>query len=75
VNITADLTPFKHIVPCGIKDKNVTSLKQLLFGTETDTSKVINSRLIDIAHESLIREFSEVFQVSLDFKSVTDLDL
>lgn len=75
MNVTADLTPFKHIVPCGIKDKKVTSLKQLLLGTKTDISEVIDSRLIDMAHESLIREFSEVFQVSLDFKSVTDLDL
>lgn len=75
VNVTADLNPFKHIVPCGIKDKEVTSLKKLLYGTETDTSEVIDSTLIDMAYESLIREFSEVFQVSLDFKSVTDLNL
>ncbi|KAF3323615.1 plastidial lipoyltransferase 2-like protein [Carex littledalei] len=75
VNVTANLSPFKHIVPCGIKDKEVTSLKQLLYGTETDTSEVIDSMLIDMAYESLIREFSEVFQVSLDFKFVTDLNL
>ncbi|XP_078156442.1 octanoyltransferase LIP2p, chloroplastic-like [Carex rostrata] len=75
VNVTADLNPFKHIVPCGIKDKEVTSLKQLLYGPETDTSEVIDSTLIDMVYESLIREFSEVFQVSLDFKSVTDLNL
>ncbi|KAJ4814729.1 Octanoyltransferase [Rhynchospora pubera] len=75
INVTSDLTPFKHIVPCGIKDKEVTSLKQLLFGTKTDTSEVIDSMLIDMAHESLIREFAEVFQVSLDIKSVTDFNL
>lgn len=30
LNITADLTPFQNIVPCGISDKAVTSVAELL---------------------------------------------
>ncbi|KAG1368533.1 octanoyltransferase LIP2p, chloroplastic [Cocos nucifera] len=68
LNVTPDLTPFQHIVPCGLRDREVGSLKELLGTTEDAT-------LMDVAHKSLIKEFSEVFQLSLDYKSISELDL
>ncbi|MCO5259446.1 MAG: lipoyl(octanoyl) transferase LipB [Crocinitomicaceae bacterium] len=38
-NINADLSYFSHIVPCGIQDKGVTSMKQEL-GREVDMNEV-----------------------------------
>lgn len=38
VNIAPDLTPFSYIVPCGIRDRGVTSLKAL--GVEISLDKV-----------------------------------
>jgi lipoyl(octanoyl) transferase len=32
-NVNTDLSYFKHIVPCGIKDKDVTSLQRELGAT------------------------------------------
>ena len=30
LNVSVDLSPFDHIIPCGIEDKGVTSMEQLL---------------------------------------------
>ena len=40
ININTDLTYFDYIIPCGIKDKKVTSLKKHL-GQEVEIEKVI----------------------------------
>lgn len=50
-NVNTDLSFFSLIVPCGIRDKGVTSLSRLL-GHEVEMAKVISS---------VIRRFSEVF--------------
>ncbi|OAY77471.1 putative lipoyltransferase-like protein, chloroplastic [Ananas comosus] len=73
LNVTADLTPFQHIVPCGIRDRGVCSLKQLL-ETESDVKNINDVTLMDATHESLIREFSNVFQLSLECKANACLD-
>ncbi|GAH78491.1 unnamed protein product [marine sediment metagenome] len=30
LNVNNDLTPFSYIIPCGIKDVNITSMKEVL---------------------------------------------
>lgn len=74
LNVTTDLTPFQHIVPCGIRNRQVGSILGLLGefrsfdGRETADRK--RCELIDVAHEALIKEFSEVFQLKLHQKPI-----
>lgn len=64
-NINADLSYFNHIVPCGITDKEVTSLQKLL-GTPVDEKQV---------KEHLLTHFSEVFDLSISkVDSLPELD-
>lgn len=70
LNVTTDLTPFNSIVPCGIRDRQVGSIKGLLENGEH--VKVDDLRLIDIAHESLLKEFSEAFQLQIEKHTVSD---
>ncbi|KAJ8538021.1 hypothetical protein K7X08_014561 [Anisodus acutangulus] len=77
LNVTTDLSPFQQIVPCGIRDRQVGSIKGLLrehshshsngcgIGNHQDIDDV---QLIDITHTSLVEEFCEVFQVDLECK-------
>lgn len=67
LNVTTDLAPFNSIVPCGIRDRQVGSIKGLL-----EDGKVGDLRLIDIAHESLLKEFSEVFKLQIEKQPVSD---
>lgn len=57
-NVNTDLTYFDHIVPCGIKDKTVTSLSDLN-GDEVNPERVKNC---------LMKHFGEVFSVRLNPK-------
>lgn len=73
LNVSVDLTPFQQIVPCGIRNRKVGSIKQLLresqashHGSSIDQFSANDSLLIDMAHKSLIQEFSEVFQLKLE---------
>ncbi|KAH0759201.1 hypothetical protein KY290_022694 [Solanum tuberosum] len=75
LNVTTDLSPFQQIVPCGIRDRQVGSIKGLLRehshsnGRGTENHQDINDvQLIDITHKSLVKEFCEVFQVDLQCK-------
>lgn len=43
LNVTADLAPFERIVPCGIADREVTSVSRLLGGTATAAAGVTGS--------------------------------
>lgn len=53
LNVNTDLSYFRHIVPCGISDKEVTSLAQLL-GHHVDDEQV---------KQHLLTHFAEVFDV------------
>lgn len=55
LNVNTDLRYFNNIVPCGINDKAVTSLKKLC-GKQTDPVEV---------KKSIIRHFQDVFEVSI----------
>lgn len=75
LNVTTDLSPFQRIVPCGIRDRQVGSIKGLLRehshsnGCGAEKHQGIDDvQLIDITHRSLVKEFCEVFQVDLQCK-------
>ena len=65
LNVTTDLAPFKLIDPCGIKDRGVGSIKAIL-QKESDGREIDDKLLMDIAYSSLMEEFAEIFQLSLD---------
>ncbi|MFS7935195.1 putative lipoyl(octanoyl) transferase [Helianthus anomalus] len=78
LNVSTDLSPFSRIIPCGIKDRGVGSIKELLRGSNKPSSisgyqYEDDGKLIDIAHESLLKEFCEVFQLELCHQSVSIL--
>ncbi|EOA19026.1 hypothetical protein CARUB_v10007679mg [Capsella rubella] len=70
LNVTTDLTPFNWIVPCGIRDRQVGSIKGLL--EDGELGKVDGLRLTDVAHESLLKEFSGVFQLQIEKQTFPD---
>ncbi len=51
LNVCCDLSGFNQIIPCGIKDKSVTSLDRYITGIEIETVK-----------QDLIDRFLEVFE-------------
>lgn len=55
LNVNTDLSYFNHIIPCGIQNKKVTSIKDEL-GKEVDVEEV---------KEKIKKNFSRVFYVSL----------
>ncbi|RMD95393.1 MAG: lipoyl(octanoyl) transferase LipB [Calditrichaeota bacterium] len=55
-NVNTDLNYFRHIIPCGITDKPVTSMEKLL-GTRINFEEVNNK---------IIQCFSEVFNLQFD---------
>nr|XP_043615400.1 octanoyltransferase LIP2p, chloroplastic-like [Erigeron canadensis] len=70
LNVSTDLSPFDSIIPCGIRDRGVGSIKGLL---NESSSICDHAKLIDIAHDSLLKEFCEVFQVELSHQLVSML--
>ena len=54
-NVNTDLDYFDHIVPCGIQDKQVTSLEKEL-GYKLEMNEV---------KQLIIRNFSEVFECEM----------
>lgn len=77
LNVNTDLTPFSWIVPCGLQDRQVGSIKGLLqeyqsstrFG-ESVTPSYDDYQLMDISYKSLIKEFSEVFNLEIHRKTI-----
>ncbi|XVF73668.1 hypothetical protein PTKIN_Ptkin13bG0001300 [Pterospermum kingtungense] len=77
LNVTTDLTPFSWIVPCGLRDRQVGSIKGLLqeFQSSTRCGESVTPspddyQLIDISYKSLIKEFSEVFNLEIHQKTI-----
>jgi lipoate-protein ligase B len=63
MNVSTNLEHFSHIVPCGIADKRVTSLSQLL-GRKVSLAEV---------KPKIISAFEEVFDI--DMTSISDGEL
>ncbi|EEF32607.1 octanoyltransferase LIP2p, chloroplastic [Ricinus communis] len=81
LNVTTDLEPFNWIVPCGIRNRKVGSIKGLLQKVQScngrhtiDMPQLDDLKLIDITCKSLIREFSEVFQLKICHKTTSDVE-
>jgi lipoyl(octanoyl) transferase len=53
LNVNTDLDYFRLIVPCGISDRGVTSLQQLMGGTSLD---------LDAVAATVTRRFADVFE-------------
>jgi hypothetical protein len=53
------------IDPCGIKDRGVGSIKQILQKASHGT-EIYDTLLMDMAYNSMIKEFAEIFQLDLD---------
>lgn len=65
LNVTTDLTPFKLIDPCGIKDRGVGNIKEIV-QKASDGREIDDTLLMDIAYNSMIKEFAELFALDLD---------
>ncbi|KAG7599696.1 Biotinyl protein ligase (BPL) and lipoyl protein ligase (LPL) catalytic domain [Arabidopsis suecica] len=79
LNVTTDLTHFNSIVPCGIRNRGVGSVKGLIeegehVNRDVFDDKLDDLQLLDIAHESLLKEFSEVFQLQIEKQTVFKLE-
>ena len=48
LNVCNDLTKYKRIVPCGIKDKGITSLKEMGVINYNDINKIIEEKFLKI---------------------------
>mgnify|MGYP001229913808 CR=1 FL=1 len=48
LNVNNDLSKYKNIIPCGIKDKGITSLKNLGIHNHENIEKIIISKFLNI---------------------------
>lgn len=60
LNVTTDLRPFQHIVPCGISSRGVTSIKQL-----SGHESISDQELLREYQFGLLDAFANVFDVEL----------
>lgn len=58
-NVTTDLNHFEHIVPCGIDDRTVTSLK----------AEIDQSVTVDAVRPRVVQHFAELFDVEVRVRS------
>lgn len=56
LNVQTDLHAFDLIIPCGIRDKGVSSMKQELSGQEPDMETI---------KQAIIRNFAQIFEAEL----------
>ncbi|KAL2346352.1 hypothetical protein Fmac_000352 [Flemingia macrophylla] len=80
VNVTTDLTPFKWIIPCGIRDRRVGSIMGLLIDARSQSClahgtavlhNLDDAGIIHITHRSLIQQFSRAFQIEFHHKTIS----
>ena len=64
--MTTDLAPFGDIVPCGIADKGVTSVQQLLLHQHDEND--IHSNSIDDDSNSAAVEYNKEEELLLEYK-------
>lgn len=74
LNVMADLSPFGNIVPCGIHDREVGSIKELL-SEEMRSYHESDEKLLDMTYKSLVNEFCEVFQLHLQPKPKEGIEM
>ncbi|WCJ35323.1 Biotin/lipoate A/B protein ligase family [Euphorbia peplus] len=79
LNVTTDLTPFDWIVPCGIKNRKVGSIRGLLQEVQSSSGsinadKLDDFQLMDITYKSLVKEFFDVFKLQIDYQTVSSLE-
>ncbi|ESW22023.1 hypothetical protein PHAVU_005G120000 [Phaseolus vulgaris] len=78
LNVTTDLSPFKWIIPCGIRDRQVGSIKELVREGKPcvghgrpDLHNLDDASLIHITHKSLLEEFSQAFQLEYSHRNIS----
>ena len=64
LNVTTDLAPFDHIVPCGIQDRGVTSVKELLLERKGEGASLDEGQLLDQVAAALLESFASIFNVN-----------
>ncbi len=66
LNVTTDLAPFDHIVPCGIHSRGVTSVKDLLLAQRAlreQEDMLDDAALLERAAQALLESFASIFDV------------
>ena len=48
INVQNDLSKYKNIIPCGIRDKGVTSLKEIGVNNFEKIEKIITKKFLDV---------------------------
>lgn len=67
LNVTTDLGYFDNMIPCGIKDKSVTSLHTELMGSNR---KYEESTLVEEVKASLLKHFVDLFEAEIKQNAV-----
>ena len=62
LNVTTDLAPFQDIVPCGIEDRPVTSMQDLL-KKQGQHASVDQTVLLEQVAQKLLENFALLFDV------------
>ena len=61
--MTTDLSPFQDIVPCGIEDRPVTSMHDLLLKNNRNKDHVDEEVLLKQVAQTLLEHFALLFDV------------
>lgn len=64
LNVNTDMRYFEYIVPCGIKDKQVTSMKREL-------ERALTPEEVEDVKAKIKKHFEEVFEAELKYKTIS----